>query len=295
MENTAKNFALQLGALIALYVSIGALVLLLFSVINVAYPDLDRFPWEAQSASSAIRGAIAALIVFFPAYLALTRIVNKSRRMESGAYTLFTKWLIYLSLVIGGGVLLGDLVTVINNFLNGELTTRFILKALSVFAVVGAAFAYYVFDARNYWQTHEKESKRFGYGVILLVVIALVLGFMNTESPAQVRERSIDDRVISDLEGMQTNIQNYYMVHNALPAEAEDAYNGLPVPAAPKGRAAYSYEMMTDTTFKICGEFSTASPASSQAMYAWDPNASWDHGAGAWCFERAAGKPMMNQ
>ncbi len=137
MENTAKNFALQLGALIALYVSIGALIMLLFSTINVIYPDLERYPWEVDSASSTIRGAIAALIVFFPAYLVLTRIVNKIRRAEDAAYSAFTKWLLYLSLLIGGGVLLGDLVTVINNFLNGELTLRFILKALSVFVVVG--------------------------------------------------------------------------------------------------------------------------------------------------------------
>lgn len=293
MENTAKNFALQLGALIALYVSIGALILLLFSVINVAYPDLDRFPWEAESASGAIRGAIAALVVFFPAYLVLTRIVNKGRRTEGGAYSAFTKWLLYLSLVIGGGVLLGDLVTIINNFLNGELTTRFLLKALTVFVVVGAAFTYYVLDARNYWQMHEKESKRFGYGVILLVVVALVLGFMNTESPAEVRERSIDNRVVSDLESMQMNIQNYYMVHNALPAELEDAYNGLQVPQAPKDRDAYSYEVTGENTYTLCGEFSAASRAGSRAMYGWDPNASWEHGAGAWCFERAAGKPMV--
>jgi hypothetical protein len=37
--------------------------------------------------------------------------------------------LVYLSLLVGGGVLLGDLVAVILAFLNGEITTRFILKA----------------------------------------------------------------------------------------------------------------------------------------------------------------------
>ena len=295
MENTAKNFALQLGALIALYVSIGALILLLFSTINVIYPDLERYPWEVDSASSAIRGAIAALIVFFPAYLVLTRIVNKARRAEAGTYASFTKWLLYLSLLVGGGVLLGDLVSVINNFLNGELTMRFLLKALTVFVVVGAAFAYYVLDARSYWQTHEAESKRFGFGALVLVLLALVLGFMNTETPAEVRERTIDDRVVSDLQTVEANIQNYYSVHNALPARLEDAYNGLSVTQAPKGRDTYTYETMSETAYKICGEFNAPSSESSRAMYAWDPSVSWEHGAGNWCFERSVGKPMLIQ
>jgi hypothetical protein len=48
--------------------------------------------------------------------------------------------LVYLSLLVGGGVLLGDLVAIILAFLNGEITTRFILKAGVLLVVVGAAF-----------------------------------------------------------------------------------------------------------------------------------------------------------
>ncbi len=190
MENTAKNFALQLGSLVTLYVSLSALTVLLFNVITVQYPDATQGYWEYESATTGIRFGIALLIVFFPAYVVLTRFVNVIRRKEQGAYLVLTKWLIYLSLVIGGGVILGDLVAVINSFLNGELTIRFMLKALVMLVVIGAAFTYYLFDARGYWQTHEKESKQYAAGAALIVVAALVLGFMHTETPAQVRELS---------------------------------------------------------------------------------------------------------
>jgi hypothetical protein len=116
MENTAKNFALQLGSLISLYVSIGALIALLFGIITLLYPDSAQYAWEGESARITIRTTIAILVVFFPTYITLTRIVNKIRRTESGTYLTLTKWLIYLSLLIGGGVLLGDLVTVLNSF-----------------------------------------------------------------------------------------------------------------------------------------------------------------------------------
>ncbi len=110
MENTAKNFALQLGSLISLYISIVALIILLSGVITLQYPDVANGYWEQESASSSIRFSIAMLFVFFPTYIALTRMVNTIRRVEQGVYLALTKWLIYLSLLIGGGAILGDLV-----------------------------------------------------------------------------------------------------------------------------------------------------------------------------------------
>jgi hypothetical protein len=121
MENTAKNFALQLGSLIALYVSIVALVTLLFGLITIFYPDVANGYWEYNSASSSVRFGIALLVIFFPVYIVLTRMVNTTRRIEQGSYLTLTKWLIYLSLLVGGVTILGDLVSVVNAFLNLSL------------------------------------------------------------------------------------------------------------------------------------------------------------------------------
>ena len=153
MENhTAKHFVLQLGSLITLYLSIAFLLVLLFNIINLAYPDAADAYWQIESYSDAVRIGIAMLIVFFPAYLILTRQVNQIRRRESsdGSYLGFTKWLVYLSLLVGGGVILGDLVAVILGFLNGELTTRFMLKSV---------FCYLVLISRSvFWSDWDRES-----------------------------------------------------------------------------------------------------------------------------------------
>ncbi len=291
MENTAKNFALQLGSLIALYTSIGALVALLFGIINVAYPDAAEGSWAAEYASNSIRFSIAILVVFFPAYVILTRLVNTIRRSEHGTYLTLTKWLIYLSLVIGGGVLLGDLVAVINEFLNGELTTRFLLKALALLIIVGSAFIYYLLDARNYWQAHERESIRFGMGAGVVVIATLILGFFHTETPATIREQRIDEQQIADLQNIQGRIVEYYQVRKTLPTSIEAAFVLTGLPEAPEDRASYDYNLKTPTSFELCASFDQASKESTYYGYGNTYDVilngdNWEHEAGTWCFER---------
>lgn len=293
MENTAKNFALQLGALVSLYIVIGSLISLLFAVITIAFPDPAQYAWEGTSASFGIRSAIAVLIVFFPTYAILTRIVNTVRRKEQGVYLGLTKWLIYLSLLVGGGVLLGDLVFVLTNFLNGELTIRFILKALTVFIVVGTAVVYYFFDVRGYWQTHEKHSLYYGSAMALIVVASLFLGFAHTDSPAEVREQRIDEQQISDLQQIQYQVEMYVTLNNKLPETLKDAYGNLSLPQASAERMQYTYEMSDATHYKLCAQFEYPTPPGMQPeVYYTEVEkgitvTSWLHEAGVWCFERA--------
>jgi len=56
--------------------------------------------------------------------------------------------------VIAAGVLIGDLITILSSLLGGELTMRFLLKALVVFGIAGSIFGYYLSDL----QKEEKES-----------------------------------------------------------------------------------------------------------------------------------------
>lgn len=290
-SNTAKNFVLQLGSLIALYVSLSAILIVLFGVINLAFPDEAAYYWEYQGAQEGIRYGIAMLIVFFPTYILLTRMVNQVRRKEKeGSYLTLTKWLIYLSLLIAGVVLLGDLVAVILTYLNGEITTRFLLKALSLLVVIGTAFTYYTFDARGYWKEHETQSKQYGMGVAAAVIAILVLGFYHNETPAEVREMRLDDQQVTDLQEMQYRIEEYYRIEGALPEKIEDMYTTA-VPDAPEDRADYEYKLIDETTYELCATFAHASPENSMTTRPvvsplGKDNYTWDHGTGEQCFKR---------
>ena len=44
---------------------------------------------------------------------------------------------------------IGDVIVLIYNFLGGELRVRFVLKALTIGAIAGPVFGYYVWDLRR--------------------------------------------------------------------------------------------------------------------------------------------------
>lgn len=294
-QHTAKHFVLQLGSLSSLYLALSFALVLIFNLINLRFPDPAEGYYVIESAQSNIRLGIAMVVVFLPTYLILTRIVNNTRRAApTGTYLTLTKWLIYLSLLVGGGVLLGDLVAVIMAFLEGELTTRFLLKATSVLLVVGAAFSYYILDARGYWLTSSARSLQFGAAAAALGIAIIIAGFLNIETPTTVREGKLDDKQITDLQEIQWRIESY-IAQNGVAPDRLDQLEGSQLPTAPEGRAAYEYQK-TDRGFSLCAQFTLestdatgmTSPYDAKAIIgnAWD----WDHATGRYCFERVVNK-----
>jgi hypothetical protein len=293
--NTARNFALQLGSLIALYVSVSALIAIVFGVINITYPDTAEGYWAYDSAQQGIRFGIAVLIVVFPTYLLLTRFVNQIRRKETGTYLMLTKWLVYLSLLLGASILIGDLVTVILTYLNGDITLRFILKAATLLVIIGAAFYYYILDARSYWNTHESHSKMFGGAASALVIAVLVLGFLNSATPEEARQMRLDQQQVDNLSDMEWRINDHFMLNKSLPTSVDALYIGVEAPKAPEGREAYEYNVIDEDTYELCATFAQAShqgtpgvatPAMTMEGSMKNPYNNWDHAAGKTCFER---------
>ncbi len=296
MENhTAKHFVLQLGSLASLYLSVAFFIVLIFGFINLKFPDAIEDVWSIEQAASNIRLGFAMVIVFFPTYLILTRQVNKNRRLSNDtSYLTLTKWLIYLSLLVGGAVLLGDLVAIILGFLGGELTTRFILKASAVFIVTGMAFYYYLLDAKSYWITHEKQSVTYALVATGIIIGALIASLTSIQTPSEVREYKIDQQMVGDLQDMQWRIEDYVLANDVLPENLQALYGEFSVPTAPEGRDNYSYKITGETTYKLCATFLrdsnqiTASRVSDKIAIApgFPGNYNWDYKAGYWCFER---------
>ncbi len=294
--NNAKSFALQLGALITLFVSVGSLISLLFGVITIVIPDALGGWYEVTGAKDSIRWGIALLVVFFPAYIVLTRVVNKGRRGTGTPYLGVTKWLIYLALVVGGITILGDFVAIIVSFLNGDLTTRFLLKALTVLVVVGAPTLYYFYDTRGYWLKHEAKSKQYGGIVAVLVFASIVVGYLHIESPQEVRAQRADDTQITDLTSIQYIIESEYNLTGALPVSLDVVSERMTIPTAPEGRGAYEYNKTGDRTFELCATFSNPSrpdefstPWPSEVGIK-NPN-DWSHKEGRTCFPRIMNEP----
>jgi len=122
---------------------------LTFELINRAFPDVADARGDAYSLA-AIRRAIAALVVAFPIYLVLSFRVSASiKRDPTKRSSKIRKWLTYMTLFVAAFVLVGDFTTVIYSLLSGEITVRFLLKALTVIVIAGLVFGYYLWDLRD--------------------------------------------------------------------------------------------------------------------------------------------------
>ncbi len=147
-----KDVFLHLFAMGTFYFSVVNFILLVFEYINRAFPDaVSGYAGYLSGSDSTIRFALSSLIVIFPVYILTMWYINKQyEKMPEKKDIRIRKWLVYLTLFIAAGTVIGDLVALINTFLSGEITTRFILKVITVFFVAGASFSYYLWDLKRH-------------------------------------------------------------------------------------------------------------------------------------------------
>lgn len=142
-QTSPKDVFLHLFAILTLYVSAGAFVSLIFDYINIYLPDALN-PYEAQGAYGSIRFAIASLVVVFPAYLYSSWMLERGYAANPASREIKTrKWLVYFTLFLAAVIIAGDVVGLVYSLLNGDLTMRFALKAVTVLFVSGAVFSHY--------------------------------------------------------------------------------------------------------------------------------------------------------
>jgi uncharacterized membrane protein len=152
LKTSPKDFFIHLLAIAALYASAIAFLVLIFQYINHFFPDkLELDYYSRSSIFNAIRWSIATLIIVFPVCIITNWFLNKDYLKNPEKLNLrIRKWLIYFTLFIAAVIIIGDFVALIYNFLGGELTSRFLLKVLTVFFVAASIFGYYFWDIKKH-------------------------------------------------------------------------------------------------------------------------------------------------
>ena len=146
------------------------------------------------------------------------------------------------------------------------------------------------------------------------VAAAVVLGVVFLGSPAQERERRIDDRRLSDLHGIGAAADLYWTRHGRLAASLDDlaAEPGVRISTRdPSTSEMYGYRALDEGRYEVCATFAADSgeptgsssiierscqgchgPGSSVAPRVDAPVAAhvafrdlWVHGAGRHCFQ----------
>lgn len=296
-----KDVFLHLGSIVALYGSAIAFLVLSFNLLDMWMPDITEY-FNARGSASLIRGAIAALIVFFPMYVVSLKMLHKTYQAdETRKKVWIRKWLLYFTLFVTTFVIAGNLISLIYNFLNGEFTTRFILKVFIVFLVAGSIFWYY---RRELKDLVNKATFYAGIGVSVVILISIVIGFMFTGSPIKERMRKLDEQRISHLSMLQMNIVEYWKNKGKLPENLsmlKDDLRNVSIPQDPETRTEYGYGTKGEDTFILCATFSEESILDKSTYIdshfygGISGNQSWDHSAGKTCFERKIDADFFKQ
>src|SRR3989338_1790528 len=214
---TPKDFFLWAGAMVALYGSVISLVTLLFEYINYSFPD--PLEYYVDPYSGGIRFAMASLIVLVPVTIILLRLIRTDIAHEPVKSELWVRrWALVLTVFVAAAAVVGDLITLINYFLGGDLTTRFVLKVIILLLVAGAVFLHFLADLRGYWIERPDRASMVGWAAAVVVVIAIIAGFFIMGTPGQVRLYRYDSQKVSDLQNIQWQVVNYWQQKEKLPA-----------------------------------------------------------------------------
>lgn len=302
-RNIPRDLFLHLLAIVTLYWSAISFVTLIWQFINNFFPDaLDYY--QGSYSLSLIRFNVSAIIIVFPVFILVSFYLNKIYAKEYAVReSKIRKWLLYLTLFITSLVIIGDLIFVINTFLGGEITVRFILKALSIILVAGVIFWYYLDDVRR--ETPTKLAKQFAWITSILVLAVVIGAFFVVGSPSSARLIQFDQQRITDLQNIQYQIVNYWQTKQALPANLSaltDSISGFTAPTDPQTKASYEYNIKNaaNLSFELCATFNKPSQANQNILNKPFPvvgtpseiSQNWDHSAGRVCFERTIDKQL---
>lgn len=118
------------------------------------------------------------------------------------------------------------------------------------------------------------------FGVIAVVMVAVVAGLIIAGSPAEQRRLRADDHRVRDLQRLSSTIQRYYRDTEKLPADLGTLINGWAttgIPLDPETEQEYAYEIVDADHYRLCAEFARDSRPSL-------PTDFWTHGSGRQCY-----------
>ena len=290
----------QLLAIIGLYTSVIAFGALIFALINIYFPDVLSYDY-GFSAKSSLRWPLAILVIVFPLFVWWNSYLQKDLEENPEKKELRSRrWLLHFALFSAAVVIIGDLISLVYRFLNGDLTVIFVLKVLAVFLIAASVFVYYLWNIRK--KVPAMKDPKMKWFVRLVVILAgffIVFGFFSAGSPFGERQRRFDERRVQDLQMIQSEAVYYWQAKERLPQnldELRDEIRGFTPPRDPETGESYVYNRKGPLEFELCAIFKTSSeeasllrapkPAFRDTYYPAPYQESWSHGIGEKCFNR---------
>lgn len=279
-NNNLNNMNNHNSAKYAFYylLSLVALIFTALSVGMIAFGIIDKSISDALSYNSVdgqFKFAISALFIAGPIFYLMSYLINKG--LQSGDLdkeSAVRRWLTYFIILVSSLIILGVFIGIMNNFLSGELTTSFILKALSMIVIAALVFSFYFYDIKRDNVTEKnKIVKIFFFATAALVFAAFIAAWFFVESPKVARAKRLDQIVINNIYSLESAVNTYYEKTKTLPENLEqiksnaDIFLDTKSFVDPETNKAIDYKKTGEKTFEFCAEFRTDSRNNDKNAY----------------------------
>lgn len=284
----AFYYLLSLAALIFTALSVGMIV---FGIIDKTVADALNYN-SYNSVDGQLKFAISALFIAGPTYYFLSRLLNRGlHKQELELASPLRRWLTYFIILVSSVIILGVFIGVINNFLSGELTVRFLLKAATMLLIAATVFSFYFYDIkRQAVKSKDIVMCLFAWISAALVVAAFVAAWFFVESPQVARAKRLDQIVVNNIYQLENAVNSYYATYERLPVSLEeirdsaDIYFDAKSMVDPETKQVIVYQVEGEKKFSFCATFRAASSEEDEANRPTGPG-SKDHQAGYDCLE----------
>ncbi len=287
-HHSAQQAFYYLTSFFALALVAAGLGTLLYELIEYYFPQQTGYGGFSQGA---VKFGISSLIIAAPIYYFFTRYINRSLSkkdldLDSGV----RRWLTYVVMFVAVAVTLGDLIAILNEFLDGTITIRFLLKALTIFAISGSIFLYYFLDMNNATDA-SRRNKNALWGILfwLAILVPLVWAFTIFESPSEARLRHADEQIVNQLQNIRNGVENYAANNNRLPANIDSLLEkpeqyGYGIDMALLQQNGFEYQPVSGREYELCAMFERDTVDKKSPNEYTDLYSEWKHPLGRHCF-----------
>jgi hypothetical protein len=283
----AFYYLLSLVALLFMSISVGIII---FQIINKNLLD----PLEqGMFSQELLRFAISALLIATPIFYVLMRQIYinlaKSALDKDSAVR---RWLTYFVLLVSSIVMIVWLIMTINNFFNGELTTKSILKTLTVLAIAASIFSFYLYDIKREKMDYKKDKIIMSFlGISLLAIIGVfVWSLFVVDSPSATRNKRLDNTILDNFTNIDNALNEYYSKYGKQPTDLNTlrtnvAYLSSISMEDPTTKTPIVYRAKSDKEYELCATFRLSNRDDKELMTQYN-NERWSHDAGYQCLSQ---------
>jgi hypothetical protein len=190
-------------------------------------------------------------------------------------------------------------VAVLYRLLEGDPTSRFVLKTVVVAMIAGTVLAYYLWELRSdeSGAAAARGGVRLLAGALSAVVVAvLAVGLSGVAGPLRARAERFDRARVADLRQIAAAVDEYWDEEGAVPPDLDRlaSRRGIAIELEdPQTGERYRYQPLAAAEYRLCADFllEDRKATAAAARTGVGLERFWHHPAGSHCFTLRARDP----